>query len=99
MPTTVRDASLVTKKNRDIALNSYYNSWKAATMNTAKANAAVTAPAATSAEVIAEVRNGCSACAALDNFNAMATGAPMANLTRYPPNPSFCGASGLTGSS
>lgn len=99
MPPTIRDASLVTKKNRDIALNSFYNSWKTATMNTPNANPAVTSPASTSAEVLAEIRNGCSACAALENFNAMALGAPMANLTRYPPNTSFGGASGLTGSS
>ena len=99
MPTAVRDASLVTKRNRDIALNSFYNSWKTATMNTPNANPAVTSPASTSAEVLAEIRNGCTACAALENFNAMALGAPMANVTRYPPNPSFGGASGLTGSS
>ena len=99
MPCTVRDASLVTKKNRNIALNSYYNAWKAATMNTATGNQAVTGPATTSAEVLPEVREGCTACVGLANFNAMATGAPMGNVTRYPPNASWCGASGLTGTS
>jgi hypothetical protein len=101
MPTAVRDASMVTKKNRDIALNAYYNSWKESTVNgTGNAvNAALAPPAATGAEVVAQIREGCSACAALTNFNEIALGGTQGNLTRYPPNPTTGGASGLTGTS
>lgn len=99
MPTAVRDASMVTKKNRDIALNAYYESWKSNTMNTANANQALAPPAATGAAVVAQIREGCSACAALTNFNEIALGGTMGNLTRYPPNPTTGGASGLTGTS
>jgi hypothetical protein len=99
MPTAVRDASLVTKKNRDIALNAYYNSWKDSTVNATNANGALAPPAATGAAVVAQIRDGCSACAALTNFNSIALGGTMGNLTRYPPNPTTGGASGLTGTS
>jgi hypothetical protein len=95
MPTTVRDASLVTMKNRNIALYAYQQSFVSATMNTSNANAALTPPAATSAVVVKQVELGCSACDALANWNANVP----SNNARYPFNPSAGGASGLTGSS
>ena len=64
MPTTVYDASLVTVKKRNKALNAYYNDWKSKTVLSSNVNSAVKAPAATSAEVIPEIRLGCSACIA-----------------------------------
>jgi hypothetical protein len=96
MPTTVRDASLVTKKNRDVALYAYQQSFVAATMNTSNANAALTAPAATSAEVVKQVQLGCTACVAFNNFVA---GNTTDNIQRYPFNPSAGGAGALTGTS
>ena len=84
MPCTNRDASLLTQKRRGIALKSYYDSWKAATVNRTKdGNQAATGPARTNAEVISEIYLGCQAC----------------NTTGYPFNPSAGGAGGLTGSS
>ncbi len=95
MPCTVRDASLVTKKNRDIAVASYQASFVAATMNTPNANAALTPPAATSAEVVKQVQLGCMACDALANWNANIP----SNNARYPFNPSAGGASSVTATS
>ena len=95
MPCTVRDASLVTKKNRDIALYSYQQQFVGATMNTSNANPALTAPAVTSAVVVKQIQLGCTACDALANWNANVN----ANNARYPFNPSSGGASALTGSS
>jgi hypothetical protein len=100
MPTAVRDASLVTLKNRGIALNAYKTAFANATMNTATANAALIAPGVTSAETLPQARVGCEACVALDNFNAAALGQTTdPNISRYPFNPSAGGASGLTGTS
>jgi len=100
MPTTVRDASLVTQKNRGIALNAYKTAFTSATMNTAAANPALTAPGVVSAQTLSQARLGCEACVAVDDFNAAALGQTTdPNITRYGPNPSAGGASGLTGTS
>lgn len=99
MPCTVRDASLVTIKKRNIALNSYYNGWLSA-VNSTYANNSLTSPAATSAEVLAEIHQGCSSCYAVSNNTAKNAGlAYDKNVSLYPNNPSAGGASGLTGSS
>ena len=100
MPTAVRDASLVTLKNRGIALNAYKTAFTSATMNTAAANAALIAPGVTSAETLTQARTGCEACVALTNFNAAAAGQTTdPNIARYPNNPSAGGAGSLTGTS
>jgi hypothetical protein len=82
MGTSNRDASQVTVKNRNKAENSYYNDWKNATMTTggAPGNMALKAPANTSAEVLSEIKLGCTACVA-ENGNDP-------NQPRYPFNPS-----------
>lgn len=99
MPCTVRDASLVTVKNRGIALNAYYNDWKNS-VNAANPNAALTPPANTSAEVVAEIREGCVACNAVSNESAKVLGQTYdSNVSLYPANPSAGGASGLSGTS
>ena len=99
MPCTIRDASLVTAKKRGIALNAYYNDWKNS-VNTTNPNMALTPPANTSAEVVAEIREGCVACNAVSNEAAKNLGLPYdLNVSLYPANPSAGGASGLTGSS
>ncbi len=99
MPCTIRDASLVTAKNRGIALNAYYNDWKNS-VNTTNPNSALTPPANTSAEVVAEIREGCVACNALTNETAKVLGQTYdTNVSLYPANPSSGGASGLTGTS
>jgi hypothetical protein len=99
MPCTVRDASLVTTKNRGKALNAYYNDWKNSVGGTTP-NSALTPPAMTSAEVVAEIREGCVACNAVSNEAAKVLGQTYdANVSLYPFNPSSSGASGLTGTS
>ena len=100
MPCTVRDASLVTTKNRGIALNAYYNDWKNSVVNSNRPNAALTPPANTGAEVVAEIREGCVACNALTNETAKILGQTYdRNVSLYPANPSAGGASGLSGTS
>ena len=99
MPCTVRDASLVTQRKRNIALNSYYETWKAATVNSSNPTSALKAPAATGAEVIKQISAGCRACYILDNEALKEQGLGDPNVSRYPPNPSAGGASGLTGQS
>jgi len=100
MGTTVRDASMVTLKKRNIALNSYYNSWKAATVLSSAPVAATTGPGRTSAELIKEIQLGCIACNAVSNETAKNAGqAYDRNVSLYPTNPSAGGASGLTGTS
>jgi hypothetical protein len=100
MPTAVRDASLVTLKNRGIALNAYKSAFTGATMNTTVTNQALNAPGATGAETLIQARVGCEACVALDDFNAAAAGQTTdPNIARYPNNPSAGGAGSLTGSS
>ena len=100
MPCTVRDASLVTVRNRNKALNSYYQSWKAATVSAAAPVQSLKAPAITGAEVLTEAKLGCSACYAYQNQLNKDAGEPYdSNITVYPFNPSAGGASGLTGTS
>jgi hypothetical protein len=100
MPTAVRDASLVTLKNRGIAINAYKSAFTSATMNTAAANGALVAPGVTGAETLIQARVGCEACVAIDAFNAAAAGQTTdPNISRYPANPSAGGAASLTGSS
>jgi hypothetical protein len=50
MGVTNRDASLNTQKRRGAAVNSYFQDWTANTVNSTRANQALKAPAATSAE-------------------------------------------------
>ena len=100
MGTTVRDASMVTIRKRNIALNSYYQSWKAATVLSSAPVSATTAPGRTSAELIKEIQLGCTACNAVSNEAAKNAGQTYdRNVSLYPQNPSAGGASGLTGSS
>ena len=100
MPCTVRDASSVTIRNRNMALNSYYNSWKEASVLSPNANLALRGPGVTSAEVISEIKLGCMACNAITNEAAKNTGEVYdPNVSRYPFNPSSGGSSGLTGQS
>jgi hypothetical protein len=84
MGVTNRDASILTKKNRGVAQNSYYQQWYAATV--VQGQAGVAGPAKTSAEVVAEIKVGCRACATLD---AVGTDP---NASQYPFNPSSGGA-------
>ena len=89
MPCTIRDASIVTVRNRNKALNSYYNDWKNKTVLSTAANSATTPPASTSAEVVAEIRLGCQACLAVSNNTNKIFGlAYDANISLYPENPS-----------
>jgi hypothetical protein len=99
MPPTVRDASLVTARKRNIALNSYYERWKSATVNSTSPSPALNAPAATGAQVVKQISAGCRACYILDNEALKEQGLGDRNLSRYPANPSAGGASGLTGHS
>ena len=100
MPPTVRDASLVTQRKRNMALNSYYETWKAATVNSSSPVSGLKAPAATGAEVVKQISAGCRACYVLDNEALKEQGLPYdINASRYPANPSAGGASGLTGQS
>ena len=99
MPPTVRDASLVTQRKRNMALNSYYETWKAATVNSSSPVSGLKAPAATGAEVVKQISAGCRACYILDNEALKEQGLGDTNLSRYPANPSAGGASGLTGQS
>jgi len=99
MPATVRDASLVTQRKRNMALNSYYETWKAATVNSSSPVSGLKAPAATGAEVVKQISAGCRACYILENEALKEQGLGDPNLSRYPANPSAGGASGLTGQS
>jgi hypothetical protein len=99
MPCTIRDASLVTVKNRNIALNSYYNSWSSAVNGTTVVQS-LKGPAMNSAEEVSQIAAGCSACFAVSNDARRLAGETYdANRAVYPNNPSAGGASGLTGSS
>lgn len=96
MSCTVRDASLVTKNNRNKAEFAYYSSWKDATMNTANSNPSlVKGPAGAGAQVVGEIKLGCEQCVKLENFLANTTDG---NMALYPFNPSSRGA-GANGSS
>ena len=69
MSCTVRDASLITKNNRNKAVNAYYNQWKDATMNTTSVNSSlIQGPAGAGAQVVSEIKLGCEQCVKLNNF-------------------------------
>ena len=94
---TVRDASLVTKRNQGKAVNSYYTQWKDATVNAAPGvlNMAATSPGQTGAEALIEKKVGCDACVVYANelkrqVNPADTTID-ANLSLYPFNPSSSG--------
>lgn len=71
-----RDASQLTLKKRNKTQNAYSNDFKAAVLT---GNSALTSPARTSAEVVSEIKLGCTACYIENN-----TTDP--NQVRYPPN-------------
>jgi hypothetical protein len=73
-----RDASLLTQKRRNMAENAYYNGWKAAV--NAGGNAALTGPAKAGAEVLSEIKLGCTAC------TIIAENGSDPNKQRYPTN-------------
>ena len=72
-----RDASLLTQKRRNMAENAYYNGWKAAV---AAGATALTGPARAGAEVLSEIKLGCTACTILEENGSDP------NKTRYPAN-------------
>lgn len=86
MGVTNRDASILTKKNRGVAENAYYQQWYSATMVEGKGG--VAGPAKTSAEVVAEIKVGCTQCATL----AAVAASTDPNASQYPFNPSSGGA-------
>jgi len=96
MGTANRDASQVTKRNRNKAENSYYQGWSAA-VNSATPNSTLKAPASSGAEVLLEIRQGCTDCTIYSNYLAIPN--PDPNTTLYPSNPSRGGPSGITGQS
>jgi len=105
MPCANRDASWLTQKRRGVALNSYYNSWKAATVNSSTGgNQAMKAPCATGAGVHSEIFVGGQACNAYNN-NQVRLGDTSsgqvydANVALYPANVSRGGGHGATGTS
>ena len=73
-----RDASLLTQKRRNMAENAYYNGWKAAVA--AGGNTALTGPARAGADVLSEIKLGCTACTILEENGSDP------NKTRYPAN-------------
>ena len=95
----VRDASTVTKRNRDIAVNSYYNQWQTATMKTAGAKPvqSTTSPGVTGAESLVNNRAGGEAALVVTAFLTKTGVDP--NEPLYPTNVTTGGASGLTGQS
>lgn len=58
MPTTVRDASLVTIRNRNKAEASYYNAWKSNTVTSATPLVNLKSPVIGGANLLSEVSNG-----------------------------------------
>jgi hypothetical protein len=94
MPTTVRDASLVTKKNRDIALNNYYNDWKTNTVSAARPTTALTTPGFTGAETLTQAKAGCVECTINTNADPLTT--PVDRNLLPLPNPSRGGAGSTT---
>ncbi len=98
MSTTVRDASLVTKKNNNIALNTYYSTWNTNTvLGGVTPNMAMKAPGLTSAEALTNAKLGCIECAVLSNANPL-NGTQDPNLLEIQ-NRSTGGAHSATGSS
>jgi len=99
MPPTVRDASLVTARRRNIALNSYYQTWKNGTVKSSSPLPALKAPAGNGAELVKQIFLGGTAEYILTNEALKEQGLGDPNVSRYPANPSAGGASGLTGQS
>ena len=98
MGTTNRDASQITVRNRNKALNAYYEAWKTANVTGGSVpNGTLKAPAATSAEVVAQIKAGCVACTILTNAG-LATN-PDPNQVLYPSNVSRGGAQSQTATS
>lgn len=63
MGTANRDASEVSKRNRNKALNAYYEQWKNVTVTPVGAvSHAATRPTGAGARVVAEIGLGCTAC-------------------------------------
>ena len=89
MNVSVRDASLVTKRNRNQAEFSYYQGWQNATVLSANPSPATTTPTGAGAQVVAEIKQGCQACNIYTNSRI--TPNPDPNTTLYPFNPSAGG--------
>lgn len=63
MGTANRDASQITVKNRNKAVNAYYQEWKNVTVTpTAGISQAVTRPTGAGAAVISQIGLGCTSC-------------------------------------
>jgi hypothetical protein len=80
MGNTNRDASQITKRNRNKAENSYYNQWQSATN---MGISATTRPTGAGATVLSEVKLGCKACVEDNGADP--------NQPRYPENRSSGG--------
>jgi hypothetical protein len=94
MSTTVRDASLITLRNRNKAVNAYASSFRTANQSAAPQQG-LTAPGAAGAETVAEAVLGCTACTIYTNELikvGVVSGTPDRNLSLYPFNPSSGGA-------
>ncbi len=92
MNVAVRDASLITIRNRNKALSSYNVQFQNATMNSASPNQSLIAgPCGKSPEILTQVKLGCIACEQLTN--------PTAEHPVYPFNPTPCGAASKSGPS
>jgi len=78
MGTTNRDASLLTVTKRNVAMNTYATSWKAATVSAASPNAALAAPAFTGAEGVSQIRLGCQDCTNVSNYGTDSNVGPYA---------------------
>jgi hypothetical protein len=72
-----RDSSLLTQKRRNMAQNAYYNGWKAAVL---AGNAGLTSPGKSGAEVLSEIKLGCTACTIIEENGSDP------NKQRYPAN-------------
>jgi len=84
MGTANRDASQITVRNRNKAVNSYYQEWKNATVTpTGAVSQAATRPTGAGAQVIAQIGLGCTACYAATGVDS--------NQAVYPPNRSSGG--------
>jgi hypothetical protein len=101
MPTAVRDASLVTTRNRNNAEFSYYTAWKNQTSNsTGTVNSALKQPVVGGANSISEVTLGGITTNAFNNEFLKNGANPTAfstlgydpNVALYPNNPSSGGA-------
>ena len=95
MSTTVRDASLVTQRNRNKAVNSYYQAFKTAVIESSNPQQGMVVPGATGANSVTQAKLGCIACTIYNNElirSGLATGTSDNNLQLYPFNPSAGGA-------